>query len=46
MQACITELEPIPTTLDELKSAVQALGEEMDFFIFMRHIMHIRSHGR
>ena len=38
MKARITEMEPFPTTINELKAAVQALWDEMDPCMFIRHI--------
>ncbi len=31
----LTEMEPFPTTIDELKAAVQALWDEMDPCMFI-----------
>ena len=38
MKARITEMEPFPTTIDELKAVVQALWDEMDPMMFIHHI--------
>jgi len=38
MKARITEMKPFPMIIDELKAAVQALWDEMDPCMFIRHI--------
>jgi len=38
MKTRITEMKSFPTTIDELKTAVQALWDEMDPCMFIHHI--------
>ena len=41
MKGRICQMEPFPTTLEELKAAVQQLWDEMDPCAFIKHIENI-----